>query len=169
MGLYNSYATDTDAEKNGVVVVYPDIERAETEAYRVRLAHLSGRSSRYKKARARIMEPYAKFDHKDLPQEVADRTGIEIFIEAAIVTFETKVHADHVVDEKLGKPEPGAWVRGVELPPDETGKVRLVVASPENLYIALSAARPFMEVMLADASGADLYRVARRQAAAKNS
>lgn len=169
MGMHNSYATDPELEKNGVVVTYPDIERGEPEAYRARLGRLSGRSSRYKKAQERVMKPYAKFDVNDLSPEVRQRTGLEIFIEAALLSFETKVHEGHVVHEKLGKPEPGTWVRGVELPPGEDGVLHLVPATPENLYAALSVNSTFLDIMFNDASAAELFRIKHRQDAAKNS
>ncbi len=169
MGLFNSYATDPDAENSGVLVTYPDIERAEPEAYRALLARMTGRSSKYKKVRERIMKPYALFAFDDLSQEVKDRTGLEIFIEAAILRFETKVHEVHVVDPKLGTPEVGTWVRGVELPPNEDGSVPLVPSTPENLYATLSVNSTFLDVLLNDASAAEKFRVRHRQAASKNS
>jgi hypothetical protein len=168
MSLFNSYATDPDREKNGVVVIYPDLERGDPEAYRVRLARMSGRSSRYKKARERVMKPYAKFNPDDLSQDVIDRTGMEIFIEAVILCFETKVYEGAIVDPKLGTPNVGDWVKGVEVR-QEDGTDVIVPATTENLFKALTAARPFADVLLSDASGADLYRVAQRQDASKNS
>jgi len=171
MSLYGSFATDPELEKRGVIVIYPDPERKEPEAYRIRLARLTGRSAKYKQVQERLMRPYRHMKGADVPDDVRSKIGLQIFVEAAVLSWETKAYDGcliHEADAPLLQPDKDGWIKGVEVrEPDGTD--RIVPPTVENLMRALEASPDFLEYLNDDATKPDLYRVERVEADSKNS
>lgn len=166
MSFYNSYATDSEVEKNGVIVTYPDLDRKQPEAYRIKLARLTGRSSRYKQVRERLMKPYRGNSYDAASDEDKDALNRRLFVEAAILSWETRSYEGCVAAEGVPLSKDG-WYKGVETRLDD-GTDQIIPATVDNLCAVLKSCPDFAAVLMSEATGADLYRVERRESDSGN-
>lgn len=165
MSFYKSYAVDQEIEQNGVLVTYPDMERKEPEAIRIKLARLTGRSSRYKQVRERLMKPYRGNSYDAESSTVKEELNRRLFVESAILSWETKHYEGCVVAE--GVPSRDGWYKGIELR-DADGKDVIVPSTIENICEGLKLAPDFGAALLVEASGNDLFMAERREDDSKN-
>ncbi len=163
MSLRSNFSTDPSAEQDGIFFIYPDPQRGELQAYRIRLRRLGGRNSLYTKVKERLMRPYRNVEWKDLPEKTQNDISVRMFVEGAVASWETKTYEGAIT--KL-TPDAEGWLKGVEVG-QEDGTDEILPATVENIVTALKQVPDFMEVLFGECRGAENYRVERRDAAAK--
>lgn len=164
LSLRSSFATDANLEQAGVIVIYPDAQRGEPQAYRIRLRRLGGRNSLYTKVKERLMRPYRNVEWKDLPEKTQTDISVRMFVEGAIASWETK-HYDGCITKLT--PNADGWLQGVEVG-QEDGTDEILPATVDNIIAALKQVPDFMEVLFSECRGPDLFRQEQRDAASKN-
>lgn len=146
-------------------MIYPDAQRGEPQAYRIRLRRLGGRNSLYTKVKERLMRPYRNVEWKDLPEKTQHDISVRMFVEGAVASWETKYYEGCIT--KL-TPDADGWLKGVEVGQDD-GTDEILPATPDNIIAALKQVPDFMEVLFNECRGPENFKAEQRDAASKNS
>lgn len=151
MGMYETFRTDKDAEKQGIILDY--------ESFRVTVARAGGANKKYQKTLEHLARPLQRLIQTEtLENERARDLLRETYARSVILNWELKTEE---VDEK-GRP---VWKQGIEAEDGGT----ILPFNKENVQATLEELPDLFDDIMDQAQKSALYRKALREEAAKNS
>ncbi len=145
MSMFESFKTDVDLEKNGIILNY------ESEGFRVTIGRAGGANKKYEKVMERISKPHKRALQTDrLNNETAKKILMEAYAEAIVFKWE-------VVDED------GKWQVGIE---SQSGGI--IPFNKENVHETFKILPGLFADIQAQAEKENLFLASIKEANAKN-
>jgi len=143
MGLYDSFKTDPEVERKGILLDYG--------SFRIRIARAGGANKRFLKVLDHKTRPYKQaLKAEQLDEDIADSVMAEVYADAVILGWETKVD--------------GQFKSGIE---SETGE--LLPFTAQNVTKTLLALPELFADIRQQSSQFQNFRALQREDDAKNS